>query len=295
MELAEKDEDVMHILLNSSTEYDDMYRMNYPSQIMDYGMDEKNALVSVTDMAEKGKMPFIITDGAFLTGRAGDYIRSNICEKNLNIKLVGLGSGLSGICMGPSHISINDITVLSSMKNLTILSPATPSQVAGAVEDAYAIEGPVYIRMETNGEKEYFEPVSIREGYNLIKHGDSGAIITTGSILEEAIEASMELTATGKDLTVLNITSISPLNADKIWAVIHNKKHVFIVEEHSTVGGLGDMISDLVAEKNAPIRVHKLGIEEPFTANYHTHYELRRANGLDRNSLADRIYEALTR
>lgn len=187
MELAENDPRVLHILADSGTGYDEMFRRNFPKQIYNFGISEENMVAAAAGMASVGKIPFVFTAGAFLAYRSLEFIRDDVCFQDLNVKIIGMGSGLSWSSLGPTHHTTEDVAVLRAIPNLMILSPATPRQAAECLQIAYEHTGPVYLRIGMNHEKEFFE-----EGYrmsadtnDLIREGSDAVIFTTGSILEE--------------------------------------------------------------------------------------------------------------
>ena len=157
MELAERDSEVLHILADSGTGYDEMFRRNFPEQIYNFGISEENMVAAAAGMAAVGKKPFVFTAGAFLAYRSLEFIRDDICFQNLNVKIIGMGSGLSWSSLGPTHHTTEDIAVLRAIPNLMILSPATPRQVSAYLKMAYEYEGPVYMRIGMNHEREIFD------------------------------------------------------------------------------------------------------------------------------------------
>ena len=149
-------------------------------------------VAAAAGMAAVGKKPFVFTAGAFLAYRSLEFIRDDICFQNLNVKIIGMGSGLSWSSLGPTHHTTEDIAVLRAIPNLMILSPATPRQVSAYLKMAYEYEGPVYMRIGMNHEREFFD-----EGYRMsavqydkLRTGNDAAIFVTGSILEEADKAA---------------------------------------------------------------------------------------------------------
>ena len=123
MELAQQDRNVIHILADSGTGYDEMFRRNFPGQIYNFGISEENMVAAAAGMAAAGKTPFVYTAGAFLAYRSLEFIRDDICFQNLNVKIVGMGSGLAWSSLGPTHHTTEDVAVLRAIPNLTILSP----------------------------------------------------------------------------------------------------------------------------------------------------------------------------
>lgn len=245
MELAEKDPNVLHLLADSGTGYDEMFRRNFPNQIFNFGIGEENMVAAAAGMATVGKIPFVFTAGAFLAYRSMEFIRDDVCFQNLNVKIIGMGSGLSWSSLGPTHHTTEDISVLRAIPNLTILSPATPVQVSACVQYAYEHYGPVYIKIGMNHEKEYFDEcyqLDIRKNDNLTD-GSDAVIYVTGSILEEVKQAADRLMKDGINIKLVNIVSIKPFNGQPVLEDAKKYKKIFTVEEHNIHGGAwGDCI-----------------------------------------------------
>lgn len=295
MELAEKDSNVLHLLADSGTGYDVMFHKNFPTQMFNFGIGEENMVAAAAGLATAGKIPFVFTAGAFLAYRAMEFIRDDVCFQNLNVKIVGMGSGLSWSSLGPTHHTTEDLAVLRSLPNLKILSPATPNQVAACVEEAYNHKGPVYIRMGMNKETEFFE-----DGYSLNATGTdkffNGAMVivfTTGSILDEVINAVELLKKDGVEATVYNVVSIKPFDKEYIQEIISGKNIIYSVEEHSIYGGLGSIIAETIAYEGLANKIVPIGIGDCFAKGYGTHAMVRKANQLDALSIYQRIKETM--
>ena len=194
MQLAEKDHNILHILADSGTGYDEMFRRNFPDQIYNFGISEENMVAAAAGMATVGKIPFVFTAGAFLAYRSMEFIRDDICFQNLNVKVIGMGSGLSWSSLGPTHHTTEDIAVLRAIPNLMILSPATPRQVSESVEIAYEYQGPVYVRIGMNHEKEFFDDnYKMKLSKNdVIRNDGKVTVYCTGSILEEVDKNNLD-------------------------------------------------------------------------------------------------------
>ena len=295
MELAEKDHNVLHILADSGTGYDEMFRRNFPEQIYNFGIGEENMVAAAAGMATVGKIPFVFTAGAFLAYRAMEFIRDDVCFQNLNVKIIGMGSGLAWSSLGPTHHTTEDIAVLRSIPNLMILSPATPKQVAECVEFAYQHVGPVYIRIGMNHEKEFFDETYRLEPAqtDVIREGRDATVYVTGSILEEADKAAELLLADDIHVQLVNVTVVKPLPQEDMIENIKKYSYVFTVEEHNIYGGLGSIVAEVVAYNGLSAKVCPIGIEDVFAAGYGKHAEVRAANGLDAESIYKKIKEKL--
>ncbi len=295
LELAEKDHNVLHLLADSGTGYDEMFRRNFPDQIFNFGIGEENMVAAAAGLASAGKIPFVYTAGAFLCYRSLEFIRNDICFQNLNVKVVGMGSGLAWSSLGPTHHTTEDIAVLRSLPGLMILSPSTPNQVMAATELAYKYKGPVYIRIGMNKEKEFFaEDYTMGISKNdLLFEGGSCIVFTTGSILEEAHEAVCMLRGDGYNVGLVNVTTIKPFDVEGMSSLLQNTESVITVEEHNVIGGLGSILSEVIACKGLKTRLFTIGINDSFASGYGSIKEVRKINGLDAESLYHKVKKAL--
>lgn len=295
MELAERDPNVLHILADSGTGYDEMFRRNFPNQMYNFGIAEENMVAAAAGMASVGKVPFVYTAGAFLAYRSMEFIRDDICFQDMNVKVVGMGSGLAWSTLGPTHHTTEDVAVLRAIPNLMILSPATPKQVAECVEVAYQHKGPVYIRIGMNHEKEYYnEDYKFEVSKNdVLKDGTDALVYVTGSILEEVMDAAELLEADGIHVKVVNVSTIKPFNQNCVVEETASTKMIFTVEEHNIYGGLGSIIAESVAYQGVGKKVHPIGIKDDFAEGYGTHKRVREINHLDAASIYKEIKEAL--
>lgn len=295
MELAEKDKNVIHLLADSGTGYDEMFRRNFPKQIYNFGIGEENMVAAAAGMATVGKIPFVFTAGAFLAYRSLEFIRDDVCFQSLNVKIIGMGSGLAWSSLGPTHHTTEDIAVLRSIPNLMILSPATPRQVAACVQSAYEYRGPVYIRIGMNHEKEFFEAnyqhIVGKDDY--VMNGKDIVIFVTGSILEEVYEACSKLGLEGIAARVINVSTIKPFNRNEVLDAAKLFKQIFVVEEHNIHGGLAGIIAETLAFSGAYAQVVPIGLNDIFAIGYGTHSMVRRQNGLDAESIYLRIKEKM--
>ena len=298
MELAEKDQRIVHLLADSGTGFDEMFRRYFPDQIYNFGISEQNMVSAAAGMATAGKIPFVFTAGSFLAYRAMEFIRDDICFQNLNVKIVGMGSGLSWSSLGPTHHTTEDISVLRALPNLMILSAATPNQVGACVQKAYEHEGPVYIKIEMNNEKEFYATdCSINETGMDVLFGEEEAVkcslFVTGSILEEAMNAAEMLKAEGLTAKVINVSMLKPFSANTAMDIMSKSEFVFSVEEHNVHGGLGSLLAETVAYSGLGKKVNPIGLEDTFAVGYGTHGAVRKENALDAESIFNKVIKVI--
>lgn len=296
MDLTAEHEDIMYLTADSGEGgLDLMYQRNFPTRTYNFGIAEENMVAAAAGMALCGKIPFVYTAAPFLVYRSFEFIRNDLCLQNVPVKLFGSGSGISVSSLGPTHHSTEDIAVLRSIPNLTILSPATPKQAYEVVRWSYETEGPVYVRLGMNKEREYFdENYAIpRNGFEVIKNGADVGVITTGAILNEVMDASEILSKEGIELSIANVLSIKPFDNNALLQFVSGLRHLFTVEEHNVIGGLGSIVSEALFAENISIPVNKIGLGDFFAKGYGTLKIVRKENGLDSYSIAKIIREEI--
>ena len=193
-DLAKKDSEVISLVSDNGLIVYDDFRRDFPDRYYNFGIAEENMVAAAAGMASCGKIPFAYTISAFIAYRAYEFLRDDICFQNLNVKLVGIGSGMTYSTLGPSHHTTEDIGLLRSLPNLTVFSPATRAEVKWMMEETYQIKGPVYIRLSNNKEEYYNENVEFQIGKpTIVKPGNNLTIMVTGTIINEVMNAVREL------------------------------------------------------------------------------------------------------
>ena len=290
-DLAQKDSNVLSVLADSGTGYDELFRRDFPKQLIDFGIAEEHAVGAAAGMAACGKIPFVYTAGAFLAYRSYEFIRNDICLQNLNVKVVGMGSGLAWSTLGPTHHTTEDISALRAIPGLTVFSPSCPREVEKVVKAAYEIKGPVYIRIGMNAEPDiYGEDYPFVTGKNItLRNGEGIVIFTTGSIASEVCAAADELKEQGIFITVVNVPTIKPFDTENVLEMLQSHDIVMTVEEHNILGGLGSMVAEVMAENAVPHPLIRMGLHDVFAKGYGTIAQVRAANGLDRKTIVERI------
>lgn len=294
-ELISKDKNVISCLSDSGTDYDELIAREFPEQCFNFGISENNKVAAASGLAACGKIPFVYTTNAFLAYRSYEFIRDDICLQNRNVKLIGMGCGLSWSTLGSTHHTTEDISALKAIPNLTILSPATPAELEKCVKKAYEIVGPVYIRMGMSNEKELYEnDYEFEIGKNIIiRDGKNATVFCTGSIISELMEANELLKKDGLEIRVVDIHTIKPLDVENIKYECKKQSTIFSLEEHNIIGGIGSSIADIIATNNINAKLIKIGLEDVFAKGYGTYSEIRQMNGLDAESIYERIKKEL--
>lgn len=291
-----QDKNVISCLSDSGTDYDEIIARELPLQVINYGISENNKVASAAGLASCGKIPFVYTTNAFIAYRSYEFVRDDVCLQNRNVKLVGMGCGISWSTLGPTHHTTEDISALKALPNLILLSPASPKELEKCMEFAYSHIGPVYIRIGMGNEEEiYKENFEFNLAKNIvISEGKDSVIFSTGSIISEVLKAKEKLKEEDKiDIKVINVNTIKPFDIDSvIKESSHNK--IISVEEHNIIGGLGSSIADVIATNALNTKLYKIGINDSFAKGYGTYKEMKEMNGLDSESLYKKIKEILS-
>lgn len=280
-ELAKADQRVYALISDNGAIVYDKYRRDLPEQYLNLGISEANMVGMAAGMASCGKIPFAYTIGAFLAYRAFEFIRNDVCLQNQNVKIVGTGAGEVYSALGPTHHSTEDLGGLRALPNLTILCPASPMEVRKATKAAYEHEGPVYLRLGTNREPEIYEKdyefqigkaVTLREGTDI-------ALIGTGSILKDVLDAAEQLQSENISVRVIDMHTIKPIDRDVIIRAADETGRIMTVEDHNVIGGLGSAVAEVVAEYEKGIQFKRLGLHG-FSDGYGTYAQVKESNGI---------------
>ncbi len=262
----------------------DKFRRDFPAQFINFGISEANMVSACAGMASCGLIPFVYTIAPFLTMRAYEQVRNDVCLQEQNVKMVGTGAGVVYSSLGPTHHGTEDLAVMRVLPNLSIFSPASPREVYQATLAAYQLEGPVYLRLGTNREDEiYGEDYIFTVGQGVIlREGLDISIIATGSIVGETLKAAGELEKIGISARVINMPSLKPLDESLILQAAQETGAIISLEEHNIIGGLGSAVAELLAESGLTGLVfQRMGLCESFARGYGKHQDLKAQNGLD--------------
>jgi transketolase len=216
-------------------------------------------------LANVGKIPFASTFAVFAAGRAFEIIRNSICYPKMNVKIAATHAGITVGEDGGSHQSIEDIALMSALPNMTVIVPADHREAMAAVHAAAEMKGPVYLRFgRCNTEDIFDENYKFEIGKGVeVKTGNDVTIIATGMMVQKALMAAEELEKENISARVINISTIKPIDEEIILKAARETKAIITAEEHSVIGGLGAMVSNVITEKH-PTIVKKIGINDTF-------------------------------
>ncbi|MCI8444143.1 MAG: transketolase family protein [Clostridia bacterium] len=243
----------------------DLFAKEFPERFFDMGIAEANMMGTAAGLATCGKIPYASTFAVFAAGRAYDQIRNSICYPKLNVKIGATHCGITVGEDGATHQMIEDISLMRTLPNMTVLSTSDDTQTKWAVKEMSQIEGPVYLRLarlatpilyDKNQKFEIGKAIQIGEG-------TQATVFATGVTVAEAIQAQKMLEEKGIHIRVVDMHTIKPIDKEMIVKCAKETKQLISVEDHNIIGGLGAAIAEVLTEEY-PAKLTRLGIKDTF-------------------------------
>lgn len=279
--------------LTSSVEVD-LFRDTYPERFFSMGIAEQNMLSFAGGLAREGYLPHIHTFAVFIYRRAYDQIAMSVAYPNLPVRMFGF---LPGVMTpgGATHQAIEDISVMRSLPNMTILECGDATEVESVLDVADSINGPVYIRILRGEIPRLFspsEPMKLGKS-RILSEGNDLVLLSSGICTEEAIRATQVLKEKGVSIQHMHISTLKPFNDEDILKAIANSKYgVITMENHSTIGGLGSIVAESMAEEGIGKKLRRIGIKDTFVHGASKQY-LMKEYGLDAMALVGEIEKTI--
>jgi transketolase len=291
VELGAKNKDiiVLEADLKESTQ-SVQFQGAYPERYFEVGIAEQNMVGIAAGLALGGKLPIAHSFATFISMRACEQVRTTVAYPRLNVKFLVTHGGISTGTAGTTHHAIEDIAIMRSIPNMTVLVPGDVKEMKQVVDAALAHDGPVYIRLgagdaeDVYGENDRFAIGRATE----MRQGNDATIITTGTMISEGITASDILKREhGLNVRVLQMASVKPLDVDAIIKAAEETGRIVTVEEHNILGGLGGAVCEVVAE-TGKAKVKRIGIHDRFSGIGSASY-LMKEEGLTVENIVEKV------
>ena len=250
----------------------DAFKKALPDQYYNLGIAEQNCAGVAAGMATCGKIPIVVTYAAFGSMRMCEMVRQEICYPKLNVKLICSHGGLTPDGDGASHQTVEDLAIMRSIPNMTVIVPADYVAAKKLVRKAVEMDGPVYMRFTRNA-----VPILYEEDDNdfeigkakKLADGTDVTIISIGDTVRLALEAQEILAAKGISAEVLDMHTIKPMDEEAVKESIRKTGKIITIEDHSVINGLGSAVADIMAQEGKGI-LRKIGVQDTFgeTAPY---------------------------
>ncbi len=237
----------------------------FPERFIECGVAEQSMMGTAAGLATTGKVCYTGSFAIFATERALEMVRNVISYSNLNVKLCPTHAGITVGQDGSSHQTVEDIALMRAIPNMRVIVPADYVEAKSAIEAAYHMEGPVYIRLGRAPVGLIFDDsYQFKLGKAVkLKEGEDVTIFATGIMVEASLEAAQLLNKDGIKAEVINISTLKPLDKETILSSVKKTKAVITAEEHSIIGGLAGAIAELLIE-NFPVPMRRVGIKDQF-------------------------------
>ena len=242
-----------------------VFEAAYPDRYFNCGVQEANMISVAAGLAIEGYIPYATTFGVFASCRAADQVRNSIAYPKVNVKIGVSHCGITVGADGASHQSNEDIAIMRSFPNMTILVPGDYEEAKAATLAAAEVDGPVYIRCgrdkypvvpEIHGEFVVGKARSLRKGTDV-------TIVTTGILVSEALKAADMLAEQNCSAGVIHMPTVKPLDEDALLQAAEETKGLVTVEEHTVLGGLGEAVAGFLSE-TLPTKVKRIGMKDEF-------------------------------
>jgi transketolase len=297
-ELADRDDRVCLVVGDLGYSVIEDFANKHPKQFVNAGVSEQNMIGLAVGMALTGKIVFTYSIGNFGTLRCLEQIRNDVCYHRANVKVVAVGGGLAYGNLGVTHHASEDVAIMRSLPNMTVVAPGDPIEARLATRAVVAHDGPAYLRLGKAGEPVVHEkqPAFELGRAIMLREGSDVTLIASGGMLATADKVARRLAEQDLGVRLLSMHTIKPLDRDAVTRAATETRYVFTLEEHSVEGGLGGAVAEVMAEADpghAPLK--RIGLRPEFNKTVGDQNYLKAMHGLDEESVLKTIQQIITR
>jgi len=270
-----------------------LFEQEFPDRFFEMGIGEANMTSFAAGLSLTGKIAFTNSFAVFAAGRAFDQIRQGISIPKLNVKIIGSSAGLSDFGDGSTHQSVEDIAIMRAIPNMTVLVPADGIEVKKMTERICEYHGPVFMRVNRHDMPDVFpedQDFEIGQPY-LIREGSDAVIFANGIMVSRALQAAEELEKKSISARVVNVSSLKPVDENRIRQLASGVKGIVTAEEHSLIGGLASVVTYILRGSGIPFSA--VGIDDKFGQSAHNYDELLEAYGLTSQNITRSVLELI--
>ncbi|MBP8129289.1 MAG: transketolase family protein [Candidatus Hydrogenedentes bacterium] len=270
----------------------------FPDRFFNFGIAEQNLFAVAAGMAKAGLTPFVSTFSAFASMRACEFVRTDICYQNLNVKIIATHGGTSFGSGGATHHATEDLSIVRAFPNIKLVVPADAIETAHAVVACMRTPGPVYVRIGRGFEPRVYEQteydfeigraVEMTPGRDIV-------VIATGACVFQAVQAAKILEADDKlSVRVVNMHTIKPIDRDAIMRALVETRRIITVEDHNHIGGLGAAVAEVIAESGKGCVFQRVGIPDRFISHGYPE-DLMNLYKIDADGIIEKVREVMGR
>ena len=292
-EIAKQDKNVIIITADNGAPTLDQFSQNLPNQFFTVGIAEQHMIGMACWMAGEGKKVYTYAIAPFVTTRVHEFNKLCLGAMNLPIVNLGVGAGYAYDIMGPTHHTVEDITIMRSIPNMKVHSPADSSTAASLAQISYDDPSPQYIRFDRTGIPDLYsnKKVDFKNGLIQVKGGEDLCIIATGIMVHQALEVASELQQEGIKAGVIDLHRIKPITKDLLMKHIQGYLQIVTIEEHLLAGGMGSAIAEIFADEGITTPLLRIGQNDKFVFELGGRQEIWKTHGLDVAGILKQIKE----
>lgn len=294
--LAERDERIVLLSGDIGNRMFDDFKDRFPQRFFNCGVAEANMIGMAAGMALSGLRPVTYTIASFTTYRCFEQIRVDLCYHNVPVIVAAVGAGLGYAANGVTHHTGEDLAILRSLPNMTVVCPGDPHEVRLALRAASQLPGPTYLRLGKKGEPNvHAAPPEFTIGRAIeLSVGSEVCILSTGNMLPVAVEAAAQLNAAGISAGAVSFHTVKPLDTALLAAAFERCRVVVTLEEHSRLGGLGGSVAEWLSDRAATKgRLLRMGMDDTFLSKAGEQQHAREHYGLTAEHLAANVAQLL--
>jgi transketolase len=271
----------------------DKYKDAAPKRFYNCGIAEGNMMSVAAGLSLSGLRSIVYTITPFTTTRCFEQIRVDVCYHKAPVIIVGTGSGLSYADLGPTHHSLEDMAILRTLPEMSVIAPCDSNELRQALRAALKIDTPVYIRIGKKGEPDIHSKITnFKIGKSIIiKNGKDITLISSGTIISEVLEAAKKLEEKGVSVEVVSMHTIKPLDEEYLLNASNKFKMLITIEEHGKIGGLGGAVSEWKSNNDINLIHQIFGTPDEFMHEVGSQEYAREKYGLVANNIANKVYE----
>ena len=297
-ELAKQDSRIFFVGSDLGTGTLSQFRDEMPDRFLMEGISEANIVGLAAGLALEGKIPYVHTIATFITRRCFEQVVLDLGLHNVKVRLIGAGGGVVYAPLGPTHEAIDDLAIMRTIPNMTIVAPADADEMRRVMPLTVDHPGPMYIRLARG----FDDPVVTADGPPIVigkalpmRSGRDALVVTTGITLKLALGAAAALASEGIEVAVVHVPTIKPLDCETLAAEIARVAIVVTIEEHTIIGGLGSAVAEIIAEAafTPAKRFKRIGIPDVFPDGYGSQGSLMARYGITAEAVGTAIRAAM--
>ena len=265
--LAESNKKIVLLSGDIGNRLFDDFKFKQPERFYNCGVAEQNMTGVAAGLSMSNLLPITYTIAPFCTTRCLEQIRTDLAYHELPSLIVSVGGGLSYAGLGPTHHANEDISFLKSIPNMQVICPADPNEVRKALHKAIKTKGPIYFRLGKKGEKniDLLKNHKFKIGKSTrLTFGDDIAILTTGTILADAVDSYYFLNKKNINSSIFHFATVKPLDFKTLSFVTSQFENIVTLEEHSIIGGFGSSVADWMIDNNKKNNILRIGLPDKF-------------------------------